>query len=144
MRWRTKSSWLKMGRTGANALARIVLATAFVTMILLVGNAAEACPKHHNTADPIKIERSTPGSAVSAASHVTRAAIPSDGRCCGAGCHSHGFGCSGGCCSMGGPTVDSVGPSFVFPSASINIAIRDQGEGSSLNAPPDYRPPRTF
>jgi hypothetical protein len=122
------------------------LAAAFVAMILLVGNVAQACPKHQNTLHPIKIEWSAPAPAavLSVASHVTKASVPSDGPCCGAGCHSHEIGCSGGCCSIGGIAIDAAGWAFVLPSASINIAIRNQGEVASLEPPPNYRPPRTL
>jgi hypothetical protein len=141
---RTKSPWLQTNRSGAYALAKIGLAAAFVTVILLVGSVAQACPKHHNTVDPVRVERSSPRLTASVTSHGTRAAIRSDATCCGAGCHSHGFGCSGGCCSMGGPAVDAAGSAFTLPSASIDIAMRDQGGGASLKPPPNDRPPRTF
>ncbi len=141
---RTKSPWLQTNRSGAYALAKIGLATAFVTMMLLVGNVAQACPRHHNAVDSIKAEQSTPRFTASVAPHVTRAANPAGALCCGAGCHSHGFGCSGGCCSMGGLAVDVAGSAFALPSASIDIAMRNQGGGASLKPPPNDRPPRTF
>lgn len=144
MRWRARSPELQASRSGAYALAKAALAAVFVAMILLAGNVAQACPKQHDTAEPIKIERSAPGLAASVASHVTRPAMPSDGSCCGSDGHSHGFGCSGGCCSTGGPAVAAAGSSFAIPSASIDIAMRDQGEGPSLKSPPDYRPPRVL
>jgi len=109
-------------------------------VILLMGNVAQACPKHHQAANPAKIEHVSASKAVQwAAPSAIEIAVPSRAASCGAGCHC--FGCSGGCCSMGSTVVDVSRWVCALPSASTSLAMLDQGEVSSLKPPPNDRPP---
>jgi len=148
MPWQAKAEHSNLIRGGRCALAKVVLAIAFSAVIVLMGNVAQACPKNKQATHPAighhKIERVVPTTAVVSAlpaPMLAKLKLPCSRRCCGAGCHSHGFACSGGSCFAGNTALDVSDSTFAFPASSISVAMFDAGEASSVKPPPNFRPP---
>lgn len=143
--WRAQAVQPKARRIRHSEPSKIILAIVFAAVFVLTGNTAQACSKDKQAARPTighqKVERIMPRTTAVVSAAVIPMVITTlscSGPCCGAGCHSHGAGCS---CSTGSTAIDVSGSTFVFPAAFITVAMFDQGEVCSLKPPPNFRPP---
>lgn len=144
MWWRARQS--KDERAAPWARATIAFVAVFLAYGLM-GNAAEACPDSSQTANSAithRIERISPvaTAVVSAAPERTAIEFNQRGRCCSAGCHTHGAACGSGCCAAGFAAGGLVYSNLFSPMNSAGLSPFDQAVAVSARPPPDLRPPR--
>lgn len=137
-----------MDRAAPRALAMVVFAVGFLVVSLLSG-AAEACSDGKQTANSVvthKNERISPVATMIVSAAPERAAVEFDqrGRCCGAGCHTHGAACGSGCCAAGFAAVGLVYARLFSPMDSVGLSPFDQAGAVSAQPPPNLRPPRVL